>query len=124
MRYRVKTGMAAWLLHRITGLGLVVYLVLHINVISSLHDPAGFNKVMVFLGSPFFRFLEIGLLAFVIYHAMNGIRVVWVDFFEGSANHAKIFWVLTVIGVLIFILGTIPMIQHGIHGMSEGFIHW
>ena len=124
MRYRVKTGMAAWLLHRITGLGLVVYLILHINVISSLHDPAGFNKVMAFLGSPLFRFLEIGLLAFVIYHAMNGIRVIWVDFFEGAASHAKIFWVLTVIGVIIFIFGAIPMIQHGIHALPEGFIHW
>ena len=124
MRYRVKTGMAAWLLHRITGLGLVVYLVLHINVISNLHDPAGFNKVMTFLGSPLFRFLEVGLLAFVIYHAVNGIRVIWVDFFEGSANQAKIFWVLTVIGVIIFILGAIPMVQHGIHALPEGFIHW
>ena len=84
MRYRVKTGMAAWLLHRITGLGLVVYLVLHINVTSSLNDPAYFNQVMGFLGSPLFRFLEVGLLGCVIYHAINGIRIVWVDFLAAA----------------------------------------
>ena len=123
MRYRVKTGMAAWLLHRITGLGLVVYLIMHINVTASLHDPVYFNKVMGFLGSPLFRFLEIGLLGCVIYHAMNGIRVIWVDFFGGSAYHEKIFWILAVVGVVIFIFGAIPMIQHGIHGLPEGFIH-
>jgi succinate dehydrogenase / fumarate reductase cytochrome b subunit len=123
MQYRVKTGMAAWLLHRITGLGLVFYLILHINVTASLHDPVYFNKVMGFLGSPLFRFLEIGLLACVIYHAMNGIRVIWVDFFGGSAYHQKIFWILAVVGVVIFIFGAIPMIQHGIHGLPEGFLH-
>jgi succinate dehydrogenase / fumarate reductase cytochrome b subunit len=123
MRYRVKTGMAAWLLHRITGLGLVVYLLLHINVTSSLHNPESFNQVMGFLGSPLFRFLELGLLALVIYHAMNGIRIIWVDFFGGSAIHAKIFWVVAVIGVIIFVFAAIPMIQHGIHGLKDGFIH-
>ena len=124
MRYRVKTGMAAWLLHRITGLGLVFYLVLHINVVSYLHNPATFNQVMGFLGSPLFRFLEIGLLGCVIYHAMNGIRVIWVDFFGGSAYHEKVFWILAVIGVVIFIFGAIPMIQHGIHGLPEGLLRW
>ncbi|MBU0519514.1 succinate dehydrogenase, cytochrome b556 subunit [bacterium] len=112
MRYKWKTGMWAFVLHRATGLGLAIYLLMHINVVSSLHNPESFDQVMAFLSQPLFRILELGLLFAVIYHSLNGVRVFLIDFFNMTKSHAKIFWVLAVIGCVIFVLGAYPMLHH------------
>ena len=46
MRYRWHSGFWSFLLHRITGLGLVFYLALHIYSISNLRNPEFFNAEM------------------------------------------------------------------------------
>ncbi len=120
MRYRWKTGMLAWILFRLTGLALVVYLIMHINVISNLHDPARFNEVMDFLGSWQFRMLEIGLFGVVLYHAMNGIRIFIIDFFDGALYQAKLFWSLMGVAVLLFIAGAYPIFSHALYWMQGG----
>ncbi|TKJ38366.1 succinate dehydrogenase, cytochrome b556 subunit [candidate division LCP-89 bacterium B3_LCP] len=112
MHYKWKTGMWAFVMHRVTGLALTVYLIMHINVVSSLHDPGSFNKTMAFLGQPLFRVLELGLLAAVIYHGLNGVRVFLIDFCNRTKNHAAIFWILAATGSVIFIVGAYPLLHH------------
>ena len=112
MHYKWKTGMFAFVLHRVAGLALSVYIIMHIMVVSSLHRAESFDATMAFLGQPLFRLLEIGLLAAVIYHGLNGVRVFLIDFFNGTRKHATIFWVLAAIGVIIFLFGAYPMMHH------------
>jgi len=119
MLYKIKTGMLAWILFRLTGLGLVFYMALHIHVISNLHDPTKFNDAMAFLGSWQFRFLEIGLFILVLYHALNGIRIFIVDFFNGSLYQAKLFWTLMGVGFFLFLAGAYPMVSHALHWKKE-----
>ena len=122
MRYRWKTGMFAWVLFRLTGLALVGYLAMHIMVISNLHDPDKFDAAMSFLGSWKFRMLELGLFFAVLYHALNGIRVFIVDFFNGSLYQAKLFWALAVVGVILFAAGAYPILSHAFYwkNVQEG----
>jgi len=115
MHYRWKTGMLAWIMFRISGLALVAYLALHIMVISNLHDPDKFNNAMAFVGSWQFRILELGLLIVVLYHALNGVRVFIIDFFNGSLYQAKLFWSLMAVGVVLFALGAYPMLTHALY---------
>lgn len=115
MHYRWKTGMSAWALFRLTGLALAAYLTIHIIVISNLHSEENFDKTMQFLGAWQFRMLEIGLLLAVIYHAMNGVRIFVIDFFKGALYQAKLFWVMMVVGALLFIAGAYPMFSHALH---------
>ncbi|MFN3821511.1 MAG: succinate dehydrogenase, cytochrome b556 subunit [bacterium] len=115
MHYRWKTGMWAWVLNRITGLALVGYLAMHIMVISNLHNPAKFDATMKFLGSWEFRLLEIGLFLVVLYHGLNGIRILIVDFFGGAVHHVRLFRWLVAIGVILFLLGTYPMFNHAVY---------
>ncbi len=119
MQYRWKTGMFAWILFRLSGLALVVYLVMHINVISNLHDPTKFNQTMAFLGSWQFRMLEIGLFGVVLYHSLNGIRIFIVDFFNGALYQAKLFWSLVAVGVVLFIAGSYPILTHALHWLNN-----
>lgn len=79
-RYRMKTGTWAFVLHRLAGLALMAYLPLHIYVTGSLtKGPEEFNAVMALLDHPVFHFLEWGLLGIVLYHALNGLRLIALD---------------------------------------------
>jgi succinate dehydrogenase / fumarate reductase cytochrome b subunit len=104
--------MWAFVFHRVSGVALSVYLIMHLMVVSSLHNAGNFDKTMAFLGQPLFRVLELGLLAAVIYHAMNGARVFLIDFCNATRKHAAIFWVLAAIGLIIFLFGAYPMLHH------------
>ena len=79
-RYRIHLGTAAWILHRLSGLGLIFYLLLHIWVIHHLiGGKESFDGVMQFFNNPLFKFLEIGLVGVILYHLWNGLRVTLVD---------------------------------------------
>jgi len=111
--YYKFVGSWAWILHRLSGLGLIFYLSLHIWVINSLtYGDETFTKVTVFLNSPLFKLLEVGLWGIILFHAFNGIRVVIVDFFKGSLIHKKLFFVLIFIAFVLWIAGSYMLIAH------------
>lgn len=71
-------GVWAWFLQRVSGVVLVFYIGLHIFVIhfSTAGGRIRFDEVMARLESPFFISLDLGLLAVVLYHGLNGLRIV------------------------------------------------
>jgi succinate dehydrogenase / fumarate reductase cytochrome b subunit len=93
MRYRVKTGFAAWLLMRATGLALTLYLALHVWVLSRLaQGPAAFDRLMGTLQAPLFHALEVLLAAGIVFHAANGVRLILIDFGTGSNYQKPLLW--------------------------------
>ena len=93
MRYRVKTGFAAWLLMRASGLALTVYLILHVWVLSHLaRGPEAFDALIASLTGPLVSALELMLAAALLFHTANGLRLILVDFAEGSLYHRPLFW--------------------------------
>ena len=109
-RYRVRTGMFAWLLHRFTGVGLVVYLIIHVWGLKALTNRESFNHLIAKYHAPIFKVGEFLLLAAVTYHALNGLRIVLIDFLGWSPNQKKLFWTLGVVAVLIIAIGGYPSI--------------
>jgi len=113
LNYYKFIGSWAWILHRLSGLALIFYLTLHIWIINTLtKGPETFNKVMDFLGSPLFKFLEIGLWGVIMFHAFNGARIVIVDFFKGSLVHKKLFTIAMVIAFVLWALGSYLLLSH------------
>ncbi len=111
--YKLSVGHVAWILHRLSGLALMFYLGLHIWVISHLNAGAeSFNKVMAFLNTPLFKVLEIGLWGVILYHVLNGIRLLLIDFAGGARYHKKLFWVAFFLVLILTILGAIPFLHH------------
>jgi succinate dehydrogenase / fumarate reductase, cytochrome b subunit len=88
-------GMWAWLLFRISGLILVVYLVAHIWVISQgrAASPEYLDRLFETFESPLLVFLDFMLVAAVLYHGLNGVRVVLMDMGIGIERHKAVFWV-------------------------------
>ena len=102
-RPRAGAGWWAWLLQRITGVSLVGYLLLHIGVISSADlGSRSFDSVLRALQTPPFVVLDLGLVATVLYHALNGFRIILFDLGIGIKAQAALFWaVLAVTAVLV-----------------------
>lgn len=101
---RYQTGMWAWLLHRLSGLFLVLYLLLHIAVISTAATKTGdftFTHTLAWLSSTPFLWLDMGLIGIVLYHAMNGIRVLIFDLGYLIDRQKEVFWVLMAIGAVL-----------------------
>ena len=114
--YKKDSGSWAWILHRITGIALVGYLFLHIYSVSSLSQGrAAFNRFMEHYTGTFFMFLEWLLFAFVLFHSLNGVRIVLVDWADGAKYHKSLYHYSLVIGILLFIAMGYIMFSHEIN---------
>jgi len=81
MRYRGAIGQWSWVLHRLTGLGVVLFVFLHVIDTSwAVFDPEGYVEAIAAYQSPLFTIGEFGLVFAVIYHALNGLRIIVMDF--------------------------------------------
>ena len=98
----MRLGMYAWLIQRLSGLYLVVFVLTHIAAIAqaNLVPIQGFQaQVFDALRNPFwadgsptliFDLVTLGLIAF---HGMNGIRIVFLDLGLGIQRHRAAFWI-------------------------------
>lgn len=110
LKYKVRSGMFAWIAHRLSGVALVVYIILHVWGLRSLSDPESFNHLIVKYHAPVFKIGEFLLLAAVVYHSLNGLRIVLIDFLGWSPNQKKLFWTLFVTAAVIIVVGGYPSI--------------
>lgn len=109
-RYKVRVGMFAWMLHRLTGVALVGYLVVHVWGLKAITNPDAYNALITSYHAPIFKVGEFLLLGAVVYHALNGMRIVLIDFMGWSPNQQKLFWSLGAIAAVLFAVGGYPSI--------------
>lgn len=81
IRYRGNWGQWSWIAHRISGLAVLLFLIIHVwDTANATFWPEAYAyTVEVFKWLPF-SLGEIGLMAAVLYHAFNGIRITLLDF--------------------------------------------
>jgi len=106
----MRLGVWAWLIQRISGLVLVVFVVVHVVAISqaSLVTKGPFLTILDGLRNPFWHVDRIALaidllmLGIIAFHGMNGIRIVLFDtgIGVGLRSHKVIFWILIALGVV------------------------
>lgn len=97
LRYKGAIGQWSWVLHRLTGLGVVLFLFLHvIDTAWAVTNPEGYVKAIASYQSPLFTIGEFGLIAAVVYHALNGLRIAVMDFKPEWWKHQQkaALWVL------------------------------
>jgi succinate dehydrogenase / fumarate reductase, cytochrome b subunit len=97
------TGMWAWLLFRISGVLLAIYLFAHIIVISTGHFNE-FNRLMKAFDNPVAVVADLALVVAVLYHALNGVRIILMDFGIGIHRHKIMFWSAMAVVVICFVL--------------------
>lgn len=109
--YRGGEGMFTWVLHRVTGVLLFVFLFAHIVDTSLVVvSPHLYDGVIEVYHHPLIKLMEIGLVVAVLYHACNGIRVTLVDFWsKGAARNRMMMRVQFVVFVALAAGAAIPM---------------
>ncbi len=97
--------MAAWIAHRLAGVGIVLFLAVHILDTFLLRwGPDVYNRAIRIYQMPLFRGFEVLLLAGVLYHALNGLRIVLIDFWEGGTGaQKKLFYISIALFLVLFL---------------------
>lgn len=118
--YRGDPGMWSWVLHRISGATIFFFLFVHVLDTALVRvSPQAYNEVIETYKSPIVGLMEIGLVAAVLFHALNGVRVILIDFWQHGPKYQRLMlWVIAGIwlAVMIASLGVI-----GMH-MAERFL--
>ncbi len=107
--YRGNEGMWSWVLHRITGVAIFFFLLVHILDTSLIRvSPEAYDAVIGTYKNPIMGVGEIALVAAIAYHAFNGLRIIAVDFWSKGAKYQRQLW-WVVLGLwLVTMLGFVP----------------
>ena len=106
--YRGQSGQWSWLFHRITGMGVLLFLLVHIVDITLIGFVSGkvYDDALRVFSTGIVRLVSLALIAAVLYHAFNGVRIILVDFWPAAYKFQRQMF----IGVLVLtIAGFIPM---------------
>jgi succinate dehydrogenase / fumarate reductase cytochrome b subunit len=99
---RRSAGFLAFVLMRLTGIGLVVYLIMHLIVLSTLvQGEAAWDSFVALAKQPAFLLLDVVLIAGILIHMLNGLRVSIIGLGFGTDSHKGIFWTLMVVAFLL-----------------------
>jgi succinate dehydrogenase / fumarate reductase, cytochrome b subunit len=103
--YQLKEGQIAYILHRVTGVAVILFLFVHLveNFFLLMGEEA-YNKAIGIYDTWYFRLGEVGLIAAVVYHAFNGLRVIAIDFWQASTKHHKTMWYAVLIACVLVLL--------------------
>ena len=111
--YRGDPGMWSWVLHRITGATIFFFLLVHVLDTALVRvSPEAYNEVINTYKTPIIGFMEMGLVAAVLYHALNGVRVILIDFWQQGPKYQRVMlWTILSIWIAVVIAAV------GVEGM-------
>lgn len=93
LRYRGSEGMLAWAFHRISGAAIWLFILLHVLDIWLVGaNPELYDEVLAIYASPIGRVGETLLGAALLYHALNGLRIVIMDFWPAMTRYHRQMW--------------------------------
>jgi succinate dehydrogenase cytochrome b subunit len=118
--YRGDPAMWSWVLHRISGATIFFFLFVHVLDTALVRvSPQAYNEVIETYKTPIVGLMEVGLVAAVLFHALNGIRVILIDFWQKGPRYQRLMlWIIVGVWLAVMIpaLGVI-----GMH-MAERFL--
>ena len=107
--YRGREGMWMWVVHRATGVAIFFFLLIHILDTSLVRiSPEDYNDVIASYHTPLYAIVEAGLVAAIILHAFNGVRIILVDRWTWALRHQRMLtWIVWGIFV-VMMAGFLP----------------
>ena len=112
--YRGDPGMWSWVAHRITGVSVFFFLFVHVLDTALVRvSPEAYDQVIETYKNPVVGLMELGLVAAVLYHALNGVRVMLVDFWaKGPRYQRQMLWVILGVWVVVMVPAAVRMLMH------------
>jgi succinate dehydrogenase / fumarate reductase cytochrome b subunit len=103
--YRGQSGQWSFFLHRLTGLGVLLFLLLHIvDITLAGFGPKVYNDSIKIFSTGVIRLASLALIASVLYHAFNGVRIILIDFWPAAHKYQReMFYAVLALSVLCFL---------------------
>ncbi|MGK8486003.1 succinate dehydrogenase, cytochrome b556 subunit [Nocardia asiatica] len=97
--YRGDPGMWSWALHRITGVTIFFFLFVHVLDTALVRvSPDTYNEAIEIYKTPLVALMEMALVVVVLFHALNGVRVILVDFWSKGPKYQRLMlWIILAI---------------------------
>lgn len=112
--YHGGPGMWSWVAHRITGVAVFFFLLVHVLDTALIRvSPDAYDTVIATYKTPVVNLMEVGLVAAVLFHALNGVRIILVDFWaKGPRYQRQMLWTVVGVWLVVMIPGTYFMLKH------------
>ena len=112
--YRGREGMWSWVAHRITGVLTFFFLFAHVLDTALVRvSPESYDRVIETYKNPFVNLMEIGLVGAVLFHALNGLRIIAIDFWSrGPKLQRQMLWLIVAVWVVVMVPGAFFMFKH------------
>jgi len=105
-----QTSGWAFMLQRVTALGLTFYLFLHLIILGQLaYGPQGYDSFIKLVSSPIFIASELLVVAAAFLHGLNGIRIILTTFGISVTRQKQLFYALMVLALIIITVFGIRM---------------
>jgi succinate dehydrogenase / fumarate reductase, cytochrome b subunit len=105
--YKGHEGQWSWLFHRVTGVAIILFLFAHVVDTAVVGwGPEAYNRVTDVYHNWAVKLLELGLVAAVLYHAINGVKIMVFDFWPLSTRHMR---TLSLGSMALFLLSMLPI---------------
>jgi succinate dehydrogenase / fumarate reductase cytochrome b subunit len=117
--YAGGQGMWSWVAQRITGIAVFFFLYVHVLDTALVRvSPDAYDLVIATYKTPIVNLLEVGLVGAVLFHALNGLRIIAVDFWaKGPRFHKQMLWVVLGIWIVVMVPGTYFMVKHTVEAI-------
>ena len=111
--YRGDPGMWSWVLQRITGVTIFFFLFVHVLDTAVIRvDPNKYSEIIDTYKTPIIGLMEIALVACVLFHALNGVRIILIDFWsQGPRYQRQMLWAILTLFIIVFAAATIRLLQ-------------
>jgi succinate dehydrogenase / fumarate reductase cytochrome b subunit len=97
--------MWSWVAHRVTGVLIFFFLLVHVLDTALIRvSPQAYNDIIGTYRTVVMGLGEAGLVAAIVLHALNGVRIILVDFWAKGPKYQRVMlW--TVVGLFIVAMG-------------------
>ncbi len=124
--YTKYKGLGNWafVLHRLTGMGVVLFLIIHVLDTAAVYfKPSLYAEAVSLYRSPVFGIGEIILVLSVIYHGLNGLRIIYFDMINPDLwtieiNRKSVIWTW-IITLVLWLPAAVVMGSHIIEHLGS-----
>jgi succinate dehydrogenase / fumarate reductase cytochrome b subunit len=112
--YRGREGMWSWVAHRVTGVLVFFFLFAHVLDTALVRvSPDSYDRVIDTYKNPIVNLMEVGLVGAVLYHGLNGLRVMLIDFWsKGTRYQSQMLYAVLAVWIVLMVPGAFFMLEH------------